>query len=62
MKCLIVMTIFFLGPAIAFRLRGYPNIKEFEEEFGKTYTPEDEIEAEKNLLENEAQIKANNKL
>ena len=63
MRCLIILTIF-LGLALASpsRIRGYPNIKEFEEEFGKTYTPEDEIEAEKNLLENEAQIEANNKL
>lgn len=60
MKCIIILTI--LSLAAASKLRGYPNIKEFEEEFGKVYTPEDEIEAEKNLKRNEALIEANNKL
>ena len=63
MRFLIVLTIFLsLASASPSRIRGYPNIKEFEEQFGKTYTPEDEIEAEKNLLKNEAEIKAHNKL
>ena len=63
MRCLIVLTIF-LGLALAtpYKLRGYPNIKEFEEEFGKVYTPEDEVKAAENLKRNEALIEANNKL
>jgi len=63
MRCLIVLTIF-LGLALGSpsRLRGYPNIKEFEKQFGKVYTPEEEVEAAENLKRNEAFIEANNKL
>ena len=63
MRCLIILTIF-IGLALASpsRFRGYPNIKEFEEQFGKVYTPEEEVEAAENLKRNEAFIEANNKL
>ena len=62
MKSLIVLTTF-LGLALTSpRLRGYPNIKEFEEEFGKVYTPEEEVKAAENLKRNEDLIEANNKL
>ena len=61
MRFCIILSLY-LGLSTCSRIRGYPTIKEFEEEFGKTYTAEDEVKAEKNLLENEARIEANNKL
>ena len=39
-----------------------PTIKEFEEEFHKLYTPEEEAEAEKNLKRHEAAIDKENEL
>ena len=39
-----------------------PTIQEFEQEFHKLYTPEEETEAEKNLKRHEAAIDKENEL
>lgn len=54
--------VFFGIQSVLGKLGKDPSIKEFEAEFHKLYTPEEEAEAEKNLLDNEKQIDAQNEL
>jgi len=59
----LVVGIFILGIALGMPNLGKdPSIKEFEEEFHKLYSPEEELEAEKNLKKNEEAIDKENEL